>query len=100
LASAIVACVPDPSTFGRGRSLSAWIGLTPRQNSGQPGCPMQEQRQGCREALAVITLMTEFLHSPSGSGWLWVSVSVLPLHCIILVAEVLCCAAAADGSWA
>lgn len=33
LASAIVACVPDPSTFGGGRSLSAWIGLTPRQNS-------------------------------------------------------------------
>jgi transposase len=33
LASAIVACVPDPATFGGGRSLSAWIGLTPRQNS-------------------------------------------------------------------
>ncbi len=29
LASAIVACVP----FSNGRSLSAWIGLTPRQNS-------------------------------------------------------------------
>jgi len=28
-----VACVPDPFTFGGGRSLSAWIGLTPRQNS-------------------------------------------------------------------
>ena len=33
LASAIVACVPAPSTFSNGRSLSAWIGLTPRQNS-------------------------------------------------------------------
>jgi transposase len=33
LASAIVACVPDPSTFSNGRGLSAWIGLTPRQNS-------------------------------------------------------------------
>jgi len=33
LASAIVACVPDPATFGSERSLSAWIGLTPRQNS-------------------------------------------------------------------
>jgi len=33
LASAIVACVPDPSTFSGGRSLSAWVGLTPRQNS-------------------------------------------------------------------
>nr|WP_296340412.1 IS110 family transposase [uncultured Acidovorax sp.] len=32
-ASAIVACVPDPTTFSNGRSLSAWIGLTPRQNS-------------------------------------------------------------------
>ena len=33
LASAIVACVPDPAIFAAGRSLSAWIGLTPRQNS-------------------------------------------------------------------
>jgi transposase len=33
LASAIVACVPDPATFSNGRSLSAWIGLTPHQNS-------------------------------------------------------------------
>ena len=33
LASAIVACIPDPTTFSNGRSLSAWIGLTPRQNS-------------------------------------------------------------------
>lgn len=33
LASAIVACVPDPSTFGGRRGLSVWIGLTPRQNS-------------------------------------------------------------------
>lgn len=33
LASAIVACVPDPSTFGGGCGLSAWIELTPRQNS-------------------------------------------------------------------
>jgi transposase len=33
LASAIVACVPDPATFSNARSLSAWIGLTPRQNS-------------------------------------------------------------------
>ena len=33
LASAIVACVPDPATFSNGRSLSAWIGMTPRQSS-------------------------------------------------------------------
>jgi transposase len=33
LASAIVACVPDPATFSSGRGLSAWIGLTPCQNS-------------------------------------------------------------------
>jgi transposase len=33
LASAIVACVPDHTTFSNGRGLSAWIGLTPRQNS-------------------------------------------------------------------
>jgi len=33
LASAIVAAVPDPSAFKSGRSLAAWIGLVPRQNS-------------------------------------------------------------------
>jgi len=33
LASAIVATVPDPSAFKSGRSLAAWIGLVPRQNS-------------------------------------------------------------------
>lgn len=33
LASAFVASVPDPAIFGSGRNLSAWIGLTPRQNS-------------------------------------------------------------------
>lgn len=33
LASAIVASVPDPAIFSSGRSLSAWVGLTPRQNS-------------------------------------------------------------------
>ena len=33
LTSAIVVCVTDPSTFSSGRSLSAWISLTPRQNS-------------------------------------------------------------------
>jgi transposase len=33
LASAIVAAVPDPAAFKSGRSLAAWIGLVPRQNS-------------------------------------------------------------------
>ena len=33
LASAIVAAVPDPKAFKRGRNLAAWIGLVPRQNS-------------------------------------------------------------------
>lgn len=33
LASAIVATIADPSTFKSGRSLAAWIGLVPRQNS-------------------------------------------------------------------
>jgi transposase len=33
LASAIVATVPDPGAFKSGRSLAAWIGLVPRQNS-------------------------------------------------------------------
>jgi transposase len=33
LASAIVACVPDPRSFKSGRNLAAWIGLVPRQNS-------------------------------------------------------------------
>lgn len=33
LASAIVACVPDPNQFRSGRDLAAWIGLVPRQRS-------------------------------------------------------------------
>jgi transposase len=33
LASAIVAAVADPGAFHCGRSLAAWIGLVPRQNS-------------------------------------------------------------------
>jgi transposase len=33
LASALVASVPDPSSFKSGRNLAAWIGLVPRQNS-------------------------------------------------------------------
>jgi transposase len=33
LASAIVASVPDAGAFKTGRSLAAWIGLVPRQNS-------------------------------------------------------------------
>jgi transposase len=33
LASALVATVGDPKAFKNGRSLAAWIGLVPRQNS-------------------------------------------------------------------
>ena len=33
VASALVATVPDPHVFKTGRSLSAWLGLVPRQNS-------------------------------------------------------------------
>lgn len=33
VASALVATVPDPRVFKNGRSLSAWLGLVPRQNS-------------------------------------------------------------------
>jgi len=33
VASALVACVPDPSIFRCGRNMAAWIGLVPRQNS-------------------------------------------------------------------
>jgi transposase len=33
VASALVAAVPDPHVFKSGRSLSAWLGLVPRQNS-------------------------------------------------------------------
>ena len=32
-ASAVVASVPDPSIFKSGRDFSAWLGMTPRQNS-------------------------------------------------------------------
>jgi transposase len=33
VASALVACVPDPSMFRCGRNMAAWIGLVPKQNS-------------------------------------------------------------------
>jgi transposase len=33
LATALVASVADPKTFGSGRDFSAWIGLVPKQNS-------------------------------------------------------------------
>ena len=33
VASALVACVPNPSIFRCGRNMAAWIGLVPRQNS-------------------------------------------------------------------
>lgn len=33
VASALVACVPDPSVFRCGRDMAAWMGLVPRQNS-------------------------------------------------------------------
>jgi len=33
IASAIVASVPDPGVFKRGRDFSAWLGLAPRQNA-------------------------------------------------------------------
>jgi len=33
LASALVATIPDPKAFKRGRNLAAWIGLVPKQNS-------------------------------------------------------------------
>jgi transposase len=33
LASAFVATIADPAVFKSGRSLAAWIGLVPRQNS-------------------------------------------------------------------
>jgi len=33
VASALVACVPDPSIFRCGRNMAAWMGLVPRQNS-------------------------------------------------------------------
>jgi transposase len=33
VASALVACVPDPSVFQCGRNMAAWMGLVPRQNS-------------------------------------------------------------------
>ena len=33
VASALVACVPDPAIFPCGRNMAAWLGLVPRQNS-------------------------------------------------------------------
>jgi transposase len=34
IASVVVASIPDPSVFKSGRDFAAWLGLTPRQNSG------------------------------------------------------------------
>jgi len=33
VASALVACLPDPSMFRCGRNMAAWMGLVPKQNS-------------------------------------------------------------------
>ena len=33
VASALIACVPNPSIFSCGRNMAAWMGLVPRQNS-------------------------------------------------------------------
>ena len=33
VASALVACVPEPAIFRSGRNMAAWLGLVPRQNS-------------------------------------------------------------------
>jgi transposase len=33
VASALVACVPDPSMFRCGRNMAAWLGVIPKQNS-------------------------------------------------------------------
>ncbi|MDR6513411.1 transposase [Novosphingobium capsulatum] len=33
VASALIACIPDPSVFRCGRNMAAWMGLVPRQNS-------------------------------------------------------------------
>lgn len=33
VASALIACVPDPSMFRCGRNMAAWLGLVPKQNS-------------------------------------------------------------------
>jgi transposase len=47
VASALVATVPDPKLFRSGRSLSAWLGLVPRQNSSGEGAP-RRHHQGWR----------------------------------------------------
>jgi transposase len=44
IASVIAASVPDPSVFKSGRDFTAWLGLTPRQNS-----------SGGKQALGAIT---------------------------------------------
>ncbi|GGB58417.1 IS110 family RNA-guided transposase [Blastomonas aquatica] len=77
LASAIVACVPDPSTFGGGRSLSAWIGLTPRQNSSggkeRLGSITKAGNTYLRELL-VVGAMAVVRRAKQGSAkWPWVA---------------------------
>ncbi len=48
VASALVATVPDPQVFRSGRSLSAWLGLVPRQNSSGGQGAARRHHQGRR----------------------------------------------------
>jgi transposase len=58
IASVIAASVPDPSVFKSGRDFTAWLGLTPRQNS-----------SGGKQALGAITLSRGTDTSGNCSCW-------------------------------
>jgi len=77
LASAIVACVPDPATFGGGRSLSAWIGLTPRQNSSggkeRLGSITKAGNTYLRELLVVGAMAVVRRAKQGSTKWPWVA---------------------------
>lgn len=77
LASAIVACVPDPATFSDARSLSAWIGLTPRQNSSggkeRLGSITKEGNTYLRGLLVVGSMALVRRAKQGSTKWPWVA---------------------------
>ena len=65
LASALVACVPKPSTFKSGRNLAALIGLVPKQNSSggkeRLGGITKQGNRYLRQMLVVVPIAAQLL---------------------------------------
>lgn len=77
-ASAIAATVPDPSFFRSGREFSAWLGLTPRQNSSggkeRLGRISKQGNRYIRRLLVIgATCMLRYARTKSAPGADWVN---------------------------